>query len=513
MEKNEIMNIAKLKNLSIMSLVVMGLLIGSCEEMLDIDSTRVVGEQNMWNSLEDTRAALMGTYGLTRAALADNNAFWLYGDVRLGPFRSPVRQDLKAIIGNNLDASYPVVESLSNWRRWYAVINSANLFLERADEVVSKDSRYTESNMLLDMAQVRFLRAFAYFYMTRIWGDVPLITSSRDGDFEDRARTDQEIVLDFVEQEMEAVADALPFKYSANDPQQPGLYYNETESRLAGSLVRKLTAYAVLTHVAAWRGNYANSAVYSKYVMDNYSRGGNGFLGIEELTASDGFFSSRSYNQLLGFSFDFQTQEAGFTGHIEELTLAQPVVNKKFPDIYVPTETILSIFNEKDDSRFSIDTVGVPNSERYFTNFNGKYPIFNKIKVIQGGGNDPSFRIFSSGIVFTRLEDIVLLRAEALAVLQDEENATEHLNIIREMRDLEPYDEGKNGSLIDAIFQERQRELIGEGHYWYDLVRYNKIKRNDTFFRQLIESGGIYWPISQELLSQNNQLTQNPYWQ
>jgi hypothetical protein len=247
--------------------------------------------------------------------------------------------------------------------------------------------------------------------------------------------------------------------------------------------------------------------------MDNYSKGGNDFLGIEELTASDGFFSSRSYNQLLGFSFDFQTQEAGFTGHIEELTLAKPVVNKTFPDIYVPKETILSIFNEKDDQRFSIDTVGIPTSERYFTNFSGKYPIFSKIKVIQGGGNDPSFRIFSSGIVFTRLEDIILLRAEALAVLQDEENAIEHLNSIREIRDLEPYDEGKNGNLIETIFQERQRELIGEGHHWYDQVRYNKIKRDNAVFTQLIESGGIYWPISQELLSQNNQLSQNPYWQ
>src|SRR5690606_30999104 len=77
------------------------LLFAGCEKMLDVDSTRVVGEKSMWNTLEDTRAGIMGTYGLVRAALADHNAHWLYGDVRAGEFASPTRQDLRAIINND----------------------------------------------------------------------------------------------------------------------------------------------------------------------------------------------------------------------------------------------------------------------------------------------------------------------------------------------------------------------------------------------------------------------------
>src|SRR5882757_6121851 len=56
----------------------------SCKKTLDIDSARVVGEKNMWNKLEDTRAGLLGIYALTRAALSDNDGHWLYGDVRTG---------------------------------------------------------------------------------------------------------------------------------------------------------------------------------------------------------------------------------------------------------------------------------------------------------------------------------------------------------------------------------------------------------------------------------------------
>ncbi|TCS84282.1 putative outer membrane starch-binding protein [Anseongella ginsenosidimutans] len=495
------------------SLFFLALCTAGCEKVLDIDSTRTVGEKNMWNSLEDTRGALMGTYGLVRAAMADNNAHWLYGDVRAGEFKSPIRQDLKAIIANDLNASYESLEALSNWRRWFAAINSANLFLERVGEVKAADPRYTDNNMKVDIAQIRFLRAFSYFYMVRIWGDVPLITSSHDGNFENKSRENYQKVLAWAENEMKEAALDLPYRYSAGDEQQPGNYYNETSGRWDGALARKLSAYAVLGHMAAWQGNYPDAANYTSFVMENYQKGSNSWTSTADLTNSNGFFYNKRINHLFGLNFDWGHVDASFTGHIEELTLASPVINKSAPDIYLPKDSILSIFNESDDQRFSIDTIGQPQSERYFTNFNGKYPIFSKIKVIMNGGTDPDFRIFSSALVYTRLEDVALLRAEALAVLGETQGAIEMLNIIRELRGLEPYDEAINGNLVDAIFKERQRELMGEGHRWYDLVRYHKIRQLDPEFTQLIQSGGIYWPVSRALLSQNSELDQNPYWE
>ncbi|MFB5946830.1 RagB/SusD family nutrient uptake outer membrane protein [Albibacterium profundi] len=483
-----------------------------CEKMLDIDSTRTVSEENMWNKLEDTRAALMGVYGLTQTAMADHNAHWLYGDVRAGEFASPNRQDLKAIIDNDLNGSYPSLEALSNWRRWFAVVNAANIFLERVHEVKEADERYTDNNMTVDIAQARFLRAFAYFYMVRIWGDVPFITSSFDGDFVNQPREDKDRILAWVEQEMAAAAELLPYRYSVGDEQQQGDYYNETSGRWDGALVRKLSAYAVLAHVAAWQGNYPDVATYSKFVTDNYERAGNGYISTANLTDANGFFYNKNINQLLAFNFDWGHVAASFTGHIEELTLAEPVVNKSLPDLYLPKDSILNIFNEMGDERFSLDTLGNPGEERYFANFNGKYPIFSKIKVIMGGSSDPSFRIFSSAIVFTRLEDVTLLRAEALAVLGERNAAIEYLNEIRVRRGLENYSEEENGNLVDAIFRERQRELMGEGHRWYDLVRYNKIRRNNEKYNQLIAQDGIYWPISRSILAQNDQLVQNSYW-
>ncbi len=189
-----------MKKIILLSLIFFALLAGSCKKALDINSTRVVNEENYWNTIEDARAGIMGVYGLTRAALADNNGHWIYGDVRKGNFDSPIRQDLKAIIRNDLTAQYPVVEALSNWRRFYAIVNAANIFLERIHEVRDNDPRYVQNNMDVDVAQVKFLRAFAYFYMVRIWGDVPFITSSRDGQFEDQPKKDEHYHCDHGQQ-------------------------------------------------------------------------------------------------------------------------------------------------------------------------------------------------------------------------------------------------------------------------------------------------------------------------
>jgi hypothetical protein len=348
--------------------------------------------------------------------------------------------------------------------------------------------------------------------MVRIWGDVPFITSSHDGKFENQPRENSNKILVWAQQEILKAAADMPFVYSNNDIQQPGNYYNEDATRWGGALATKNTAYAILAHVAAWQGNYTDVATYTKFVEDNYGKSGINYQNTEDLTKSNGFFFNKNTSQIFGFNSDWGHIDGSVTGHLEELTLAEPVVNKKVPDIYMPKDTILKIFDLPKDERFSIDTLGQPRSERYFTNINGKYPIFSKVKVILGGVSDPTFRYFTSALIFTRIEDVTLLRAEALAVLGDINGSLIEVATVMGRRGITEITIDNNQDIIDLIFKERHRELMGEGQRWYDLVRYNKIKQNNPAFLKLISSQGIYWPISRRLISQNNLLTQNPFW-
>ena len=196
----------------------------SCNDFLDVESKRIAKEDQQWSTLEDTRAALMGVYGLMRAALVENNAYWICGDLRGGDFSVTDRLDLQAVVDNNLNEPFPIMKEISNWRRFYAVINAASIFIEKAPGTFEKDKSYSEENLMLDIAQARVLRAFAYFNMVRIWGDVPLVTYSYDnGSFPRMERTDASLVLSYAKEELENALTVLPFQLGS----KTSLYYGK----------------------------------------------------------------------------------------------------------------------------------------------------------------------------------------------------------------------------------------------------------------------------------------------
>ncbi len=500
----------------------------SCNKQLDIESSRLANEEGHWSRYEDARSGLMGMYGLFRAAIANNNSHWMWGELRNGDFHSLSRPDLKAVIEGNLNATYPLIQEITNWRRFYAVINACNLFIERADGCLA-DKRYTESYYKLDVAQARAIRAFAYFYMSRIWGDVPLITASNDGgNFETLPRTSQQTVLSFAEQELIDAAQRLPYLYSGDDPEQlyPPNYYGVNQTNWAGMLLTKLSAYSVLAHIAAWQGHYGDAFTYSDFIVKNYSKGVPGdqanIITVNDLVSPSGLFKAAAgnYRQLIGFSFIRENGETTTDGHFEQLAVASTIaypMSKQLPDIYVPKNVISEIFprTEPYDIRFGTDTSTKARLlyTNYFENYDAQVPVFKKIRIVDGGNNiTGKFAVFNSSIVFTRLEEIKLLRAEALAALGRNAEAVDELNSIRGLRGVSGVNLKTGADLIYEIFSERRRELMGEGWRWYDLVRYHRLKRNDPAFNVLLDQGGIYWPIAQEVLARNPKILQNTYW-
>lgn len=519
----------------ILVIVALFMISTSCNKELDVQSTRLVSEANMWNSAADAMKGVVGVFGLGRAALNDNYRHWIYGDLRTiqgmgGDFRSVTRLDLNAVSTNQLKATYPLLDALSNWTKFYAVINAANIFLERAPNIVNTDPTYLPSDLKLDIANVRAVRAFMYFYMVRIWGDVPLIITSHDGQFNNRPRETQKNVLAFVESELKAVIPDVPVIYNGTQPEQPraGQYFYSFY--LDWQPVKKHAAYAMLAHVYAWEGKYADAAVCAKWVLDNMALPAMGsqymkFNNVDGLRRMFlGESGAQQYSIIFGFSHNTVNGEQTTSGVLEELTLAAPyIASKALPAIYVPRDSILSIFKESGDARFSLNPIASrPIDDSYFGAFDRAYPIFTKVCIIGGAApvintinvasSNGALATFSSATIFTRPEDMELLLAEADAVLGNTADAITYLNAARANRSLPAYNALVNGTLIDAIFTERRKELMGEGHRWYDLIRYKKIKNDDPAFNAMIQNGAIYWPIAQSVLSENPLLVQNPYW-
>lgn len=496
-----------------------GMFISSCNDFLNIDSNHAASEEQQWTSLEDTRAALMGIYGLMRSALAENNTHWVCGDLRMGDFSIYNRVDLKSVTQNELSKPYDMLQEIANWNRFYKVVNAAAVFIEKAPQAVDHDRSYSEENLKYDIAQAKTLRAFAYFYMVRIWGDVPLITQSYDnGSFPKMARTKARTVINYAKGELLEAVQNLPYLYGASN----NLYYGQSNTYWKGLLVNKLSGYAILAHIAAWEGNYADVESYTANIMAQSSKIGATFTDISNLTSGTGIFSTVSTtlngSRILGFNFDDANNESTQSGHIEQLTLAAPLVQKAAPEIYISKDSLASIFDDLNDKRFGIDTTTMKYYANYIENMNSDIPIFSKVKVIQDGNSkDGDYAVFGSSIIFTRLEEIALLRAEALVALNRGAEAIVYYNQVRMTRGFAVLSYKKSfGSddkkLLRAIFEERRKELMGEGWRWYDLIRRQKLLKDNVKMAELIEKGGIFWPIAQDVLSANPMIEQNDYW-
>nr|WP_276903851.1 RagB/SusD family nutrient uptake outer membrane protein [Pedobacter kyonggii] len=247
---------------------------------------------------------------------------------------------------------------------------------------------------------------------------------------------------------------------------------------------------------------------------------------MDALTENLNYYSPFAFKRatvLVGFPFEAGNGLSTANGHIEQLTLASPFIPKAQPEMFVTKDSILKIFTDPKDLRFSFNPVTGLYRTNYFYNFTSEQPIFNKIKVIYTAQTSGDLTLFSSTMLFSRIEEVTLLRAEACAVLGQRDEAIAALNKAANLRGPITYNPASGKDLIDAIFEERRRELMGEGWRWYDIVRYNRlknfagtfIKKNGTqlTFRQFENAGGIYWPVSQDVINANPTVTQNPYWQ
>ena len=122
--------------------------------------------------------------------------------------------------------------------------------------------------------------------------------------------------------------------------------------------------------------------------------------------------------------------------------------------------------------------------------------------------------------ILFRYVDAYLLRAEALEKLGRFAEAVADVNVIRNRAGAELYtglETNQFGQpLSDAIWWERERELMGESSTFYDLVRTKRILSGQytpfpiTYDEFL--NGAWTYPIHQDVMLSNPKVKPNPFW-
>jgi starch-binding outer membrane protein, SusD/RagB family len=173
----------------------------SCNDYLELIPPGGLIREEFWKTKADVNAVLMAAYSEFSRM---DRALFLYGELRgdmlFGSSNQPWNEQL--IMENNI---YPD-NGFTNWQNFYKVINNCNEVIKNAPLVQEIDKTFTDYQMQGLVSEAYFLRSMAYFYLVRIYNEVPLIiepTESDDADFY-VSKVSEETVLQQIIKDLEA---------------------------------------------------------------------------------------------------------------------------------------------------------------------------------------------------------------------------------------------------------------------------------------------------------------------
>jgi starch-binding outer membrane protein, SusD/RagB family len=410
-----------------------------------------------------------GLYGLYLLAIAEVPSDIAYEEVPAndGAIFSQL-DDFSVISSNDLIAT--------NWKASYVAIQRANVILNRIDGISYK----LDSVKATRKGEAKFVRALMYFNLVRTYGDVPLViteTTDPNKSF-GQARTPVAQVYTQMIQDLTEATGSLAVKASA-------------QGRATKGAAKVLLAKVYLT-----QGNYTAAKTLLDDVYNNN-------LYSLLTNPSDVFTATNENSKEIIFSVQFAS---GVNGNTEGSTLYQQIspsssgVSGSKGHI-LPTKQLYDAYKTGDKRKDVY--VGLLTASGI--TFNKKYQ--KPSTVVTDGGSD---------FVVLRYADMLLMMAETENELGNTATAQTYLNKVRTRAGLSNTTATDQTGLRTAIDLERQLELVGEGHRWFDLLRTGQaVSVMNTWFTDnkkstQIDSHNLLMPIPQNQVNTDNALKQNP---
>lgn len=488
----------------ILIMFVLSMHLFSCGNVLDIEPEIATTYTNFFNGEKDAAALLYDIMG--RASCFSQFHEQEIVGMKLDVVNSSRYQDIRDWSPLQL-----LRDQAPSWQLFYGVIYSCNLLLDNAYrfEGIKKE------RLEFYLKQARFFRAYSYYELVRRWGDVPVIPNSTTT--EKYGKTPK---LEVLEKEVIAVAESV-----LDLPVFAELKGEDGNALRSKQYACKGTVAALLANAYVWKAGLTGDVKDWEQAEAYCSQIINGEVGYYKLAESPEEVCQRvmrrgsdeSIFEIEYFISDDQFFFRKFYAAVHTM-VGYPV--KKG---YLPNDQTDMQITKKMVKELYVDTIKDRRVRAYFT-FTNDSPIAYLIKwnfpVYQYNqwSQKEDYKIQDINRVVWRLADIMLLRAECRARL-GRVDAAEDLNEVRERA----YGNRSHdytvteGDIRLAIFRERERELIYEGHRFFDVMRngYWKTELEGAFSvmsQEEFNKGAQYYPIPPRAFNLNDLMVQNEYW-
>lgn len=496
-------------------LAVLVLVTPGCKKFLNVEPIDALSGNNFWKTRQDVEGFTNGIYTLFRnkVATGSDRVFFPALDIRCNfvkvvsmesdgstPFNNLISNNLKPVISGTTryDNAF---KQIMNWKGFYDVIAAANILYSEIDKVPAANLSQSERQHY--KAEAVFMRNLAYLFICRLYGDAVYYTEAYHSSA--LPRTPQVQVMNKCIADMAAAKNDLPTAYA--------------DASLNGFRPTRASAVALLMHLNMWAAAWdtADKTKYYKSVLQlaeematytNYK--------VLQVTTENTLkiFKGRSAENLFSV-----LQEANY-GEGFALTANYSYFFSHFPYRGTTQKTASFMTYEKDYITKLFPSSADARLATWFENYNADNGNFQFKKFINtyttGTGSSISITNDDSAIIF-RLPDMLLLAAEAAAELGSDEIARGYANQVTQAASATPIT-STGEDLKTDIFKERCRELIGEGQFYFDLVRTKRVTNSDFAKNPIgvgnFNAGAWTWPltITAAERSANPYLVGNNYW-
>lgn len=460
----------------------------SCKKSLEKAPITEYSTSNFFSEPAQASAALAGAYSLVQGAF--NTEFIYYGEARADNLVIALENSTNTInvLNNTLDANM----SYSDWGNYYRIINQVNLIIKNLP-LMKEKGIYPANSSDYDkvLGQALGLRAFCYFYMTRIWGNVPLITEPTKTpnnlkDFQ-IPRTDTTLVYKQISSDLAMAETLLPKSYSNGQQMHATLTQGAINAiQTDFYMTRNMPDSALISS-----GKIVNSGTYKLAALYDPSI---------DYIANQKLIDNAPYSKMFteGFS-DESIFEVAFSYLENNNSGIYGTYGGTFEAQFAASDSITSKF-DLNDLRLLTD----------FKNDNYVYKFFPKTGFDKITQNDKN-------VILYRLADIMLMRAEALNTVGRRDDSFKLVNQIRVRAgipeiDATVYNAYSVTEAEDFILDERDRELCFEGKRFFDLVRTGRIFKVMQPINGLSSPDNILWPINLDIIRENPQIVQNQFY-
>lgn len=482
-----------MKKYNISLLLLLALFLGSCSDYLDKAPEGVVDQEDvdysnvgiMFQPVSGIYATARTENGFSRWALFGMIAVRADDTNKGGPESDQADFTLCKEFKYDQIRDYWALNA--SWSGLYNLIQKSNEALISLDKF--REYITTEDNLRLNAqykAEVRFIRAYTYFMVSRLWGDIPLILSVDDV-INNKGKTPRTEVYQFINDELDlAIAD------------MPELRPNEMPFK---GQVTKFTALALKAKVNADINKWEAVLDATQQIID--SKKFKLFDNYYEYFKKPGKLSDETLFELQYTDFGTPSGEAitsdnwfAFQGP-GKITGAQPISGGW--GFATPSAKIVQLFKDRGEkvrfeTTFLMSNSITPEGDQIGDNL---HPAYNGKAYLPSTQLTEGRREYGIGnnIRMIRYADVLLLNAEAKVRLG--QNGDESLNEVRRRAQM---DEITNATL-DQILEERQVEFACEwGERFFDLVRTDRAASTLPLFKK---GESEFYPIPQEQINLN----------